>query len=136
VWSLYNLFILTIACMVCIELPRIESHLADKPERSLMRVGDRLHRVWVTDLSQEAARLRGVRLTPGTEVLIGLRDVGNVRAFVLEAQPDGGTLSLETTPAQCEALLRRLYAEGGAPGVTQTRLWAVLRDLIVTRHFH
>lgn len=134
-WSLYNLFVLAIACMVCVELPRVEHHLADKPERSLMRIQQKLHRVWVTELSQGTARVRGVDLAAGDEVLIGLRDIGNVRAFVLEATPDGGMLSLDLSSGQFEALLRRLYAEGGAPGVTQSRLWIVMRDLFLSRFY-
>lgn len=130
-WSIYNVATLLVTVMVCIEMPRVETHLDDRPQRSLMRIDDRLHRVWVTELTQESARVRGVTLQTGSAVLIALRGIGDISAFVIETTPDGGRLSLETTEVQYEALLRKLYAEGNAPGVTRTRISAIIHDLLV-----
>lgn len=130
-WSIYNVATLLVTVMVCIEMPRVETHLDDRPQRSLMRIDDGLHRVWVTELTQESARVRGVTLQTGSAVLIALRGIGDISAFVIETTPDGGRLSLETTEVQYEALLRKLYAEGNAPGVTRTRISAIIHDLLV-----
>ena len=125
-WTLYNLLILGVTLVVCVELPRVEQHLADHPERSVILAGGRLKRVWLTDLTEGTARIRGVRLETGEEIELKLRDLGEMKAFVLQATSDGATLSLELDDHQYEALLRRLYTQGSVPSVTSTRLSAVL----------
>ncbi|WP_099867392.1 glycosyltransferase [Pararhizobium haloflavum] len=127
-WTIYNLFVLAITITACVELPRRERHFGDRPERTLMRAGDKLTRVWLTSLAQDGARVRGIRLAPGEEVLIAIRGVGDVEARVLNPTQDGARLALLPDAQQHEALLRRFYAEGDAPGVSATRLSAILRD--------
>ncbi len=133
-WSLYNLMTLAVTMTVCVEMPRVESHLDDRPQRVLMRLDDGLHRVWLTDLTQQSARVRGVVLAEGSPVEIAVRDVGDVSGYVIETTSDGGLISLDPTDRQYEALLRRLYAEGSAPGVTRTRIGAILHDLVFGSH--
>jgi cellulose synthase (UDP-forming) len=125
-WTVYNLLILSVTLTVCIELPRVEQHLADHPERCVILVDGRLKRVWLTDLTEGTARIRGGRLKLGEAIELRIRDLGDMKAFVLEATNDGGVLSLELAAHQYEALLRRLYTQGSVPSVTSTRLSAVL----------
>ncbi|MGK9055491.1 hypothetical protein [Neorhizobium petrolearium] len=129
-WTLYNLVTLVVTLLVCIELPRVEHHFGDRPERTLISVGGKLTRVWLTDITQETARIRGVDLSPGTEIVINIRKIGEVQAYVLEKTSDGARLSLELDPQQYDALLRRLYSEGDVPSVTKTRVGALARDAI------
>jgi cellulose synthase (UDP-forming) len=129
-WTIYNLVMLAVAILVCIEAPRLEVHLQDRPQRALLRTGDALHRIWVTDLTQETVRIRGLHLDLTDEVVIGLRKVGDVRALVMESDDDGCRLSLDLDSEQREALLRRLYSEGKAPGVTRTKFAAVAAEAL------
>ncbi|MHB0951187.1 MAG: glycosyltransferase family 2 protein [Allorhizobium sp.] len=129
-WSMYNVVTLSVIITVCIEMPRVEAHIADHPQRTLIRLDDGVHRVWVTDLTEDSVRVRGVVLTMGSQVQIALRNVGEITAFVIESTRDGGWLSLEMTELQYEALLRVLYAQGSAPGVTRTRLRSIIREIV------
>lgn len=129
-WTIYNLLILSVAITVCVELPRVEQHLADHPERCIILADGRLKRIWLTDLTEGTARIRGVQLLPGAAVELKIRDIGDMKAFVLETTGDGAILSLELDEHQYEALLRRLYTQGAVPSVTSTRLSAVLGEAL------
>jgi cellulose synthase (UDP-forming) len=127
-WTVYNLIILSVTLAVCIELPRVEQHYADRPERVLILVGGKLKRVWMTDLTQETAKVRGIQLEPGSRLSMKIKDIGNFPAIVLQSTTDGALLSLSLKDDQYEALLRRLYAGGDVPSVTATRLSAIIGD--------
>ena len=127
-WTLYNLVILGVTLAVCVELPRVERHFADQPERVVISVDGALKRVWMTDLTQQSARIRGLALVAGHALEIKIRGVGVIPATVIEGTVDGGVLSLSMQPDQYDALLRRLYAEGNVPSVTSTRLGGILGD--------
>ncbi|MBW6424942.1 glycosyltransferase [Rhizobium sp. XQZ8] len=127
-WTLYNVLTLTVTLVVCVELPRVEQHLGDRPERCDLITKTGLQRVWLTDLSQETARVRGADLAAGIALSLVVADVGTIEAQVLETTDDGGVLSLQLVAAQHEALLRRLYAGGDVPSVTKTRIGALIRD--------
>lgn len=129
-WSVYNLIVLGVTLTVCIELPRVERHFADKPERTVVSVRGRLRRVWLTDLAQETARVRGIELALGETIDIKIRGVGDMNALVLETTADGALLSLAPDPQMYESLLRRLYAEGSVPSITSTRLSAILGEAV------
>jgi cellulose synthase (UDP-forming) len=89
-----------------------------------------LHRVWLTDLTQETVRIRGLSPPIGEKVLLGLRNVGDVRGAVIERTEEGCRISLQLDEDQHEAILRRLYSEGQAPGVTATRLSALVAEAV------
>ncbi|MDR6759564.1 cellulose synthase (UDP-forming) [Mycoplana sp. BE70] len=127
-WTLYNLVVLGVTLAVCVELPRIEKHFADQPERVVISVGGALRRVWMTDLTQQSARIRGLALDAGHRLEIKIRGVGVMPATVIESTADGGVLSLSMQPDQYDALLRRLYAEGSVPSITSTRMSGILSD--------
>lgn len=129
-WTVYNLIVLGVTLTVCIELPRVERHFADQPERTVISVDGKLRRVWLTELAQETARIRGLELPIGTPIEIRIRSVGDMSAQVLDTTSDGVLLSLAPDPQSYEALLRRLYAEGSVPSVTSTRLSAILGDAV------
>ncbi|WP_165222314.1 glycosyltransferase family 2 protein [Affinirhizobium pseudoryzae] len=133
-WTIYNLVILFVTLVVCVEMPRVERHFADKPERTIIRADGKFRRVWMTDLTQTSARIRGITLRPGSEVRLIIRDVGDAEAFVLERTADGAVLSFELPQDQYEALLKRLYADGSVPSVGYTRLAAIVRDLFARRY--
>lgn len=125
-WTIYNLLILSVTLAVCVELPRAEQHLADHPERCVILYEGRLRRVWLTDLTQGTARIRGVSMKVGAPLEIKFRDLGDMPAHVLDATGDGSLLSLNLSDMQYERLLKRLYVEGVVPSITSTRLSAII----------
>lgn len=129
-WTVYNLFILLVTLAVCVELPRAEQHLADHPERCIVLYEGRLRRVWLTDLTQGTARIRGLVMKPGAPIEIKFRDLGDTPALVLEARGDGSLLSLHLSDTQYELLLKRLYVEGVVPSITSTRLSAIIGSVL------
>lgn len=128
-WTFYSLITLTVLLFLCIEAPRAEVHLMDRPERAVLQAKDGLHRVWVTDLTQESVRVRGLDQPVGQEVTIRLKGVGDVVSFVIAKTLQDCQLSLELDEKQHEALLRRLHAEGHAPGITRIRMSALAQDI-------
>jgi cellulose synthase (UDP-forming) len=92
-------------------------------------MGDDVRRVWIVGLTQNTVRVRGTRLSDTEPVEIEIDGVGSIRAVVSSPSDDGARLLLEPTPQQYDALLRRFYASGDAPGVTQTRYRGLVADL-------
>lgn len=128
-WSFYNLFVLAVTMIVCIELPRRERHLDDRPEHALVRFDDTELAVWITGLTQNTVRVRGAAIPDDRPVTIDINGVGRVPAIVSSPSADGARLLLEPTLEQFDALLKRFYATGDAPGVTHTRYRALIVDL-------
>lgn len=60
-WTFYNLLVLGVTMIVCIELPRREIHLGDKPERAVLHLQNGKVRVWIVGLTQNSVRIRGRR---------------------------------------------------------------------------
>lgn len=127
-WTIYNVFVLSVTIIACIELPRRERHVADKPERAIFNGPDGLKRLWIASLTLDTVRVRGRRYAEGTTGVIRLRDVGDVKATVIAQTADGARLRITPDDRQYQALLRRFYAEGQAPGVQSIRLGALLED--------
>lgn len=127
-WTFYNLLVLAVTIIVCFELPRRERHFGDKPERATVIVDDEQHPVWIASLTEDTARIRGLHLEDGSRILLRIDRVGEVPAIVSLPTKDGARLILEADVDQHAALMRRFYAEGAAPGVTETRVRGLVRD--------
>lgn len=128
-WSIYNMIVLALAAMVCIELPRVERHVMDKPERSIFRLDSgQPHRIWISRLASDNARIRGRRYQVGAPGLLRIPAVGDMVVEVDKLTEDGAYLCLKPTDDQFEALLRKLHTEDGAPGVTALNIDNFLRD--------
>lgn len=128
-WTFYNLLVLATTMIVCVELPRRERHLDDQPEQATILVGDRSIRVWIIGLTQNTVRVRGATIPDDMPITIDVARVGKIRAIVSSPTLDGALLLLEPTVEQHEALLRRFYAHGEAPGITRTRYRGLVSDL-------
>ena len=129
-WTLYNLVVLSVTVLACVELPRRERHVADTPERAIfVPDGGPPRRVWLAGLARDVARIRGIRFEVGTRGMIRIRDVGDVPATVISHEADGALLHLFPEPVAHDALLRRFYTEGAAPGITAARLSRILHDV-------
>lgn len=85
--------------------------------------------MWITSLTQNTVRVRGAAIRDDAPVSIRIEGVGAIRAVVSLPTEDGARLLLEPTMEQHDALLRRFYTAGDAPGVTRTRYGALAADL-------
>lgn len=128
-WTIYNLFVLSVAIIACIELPRRERHVADAPEKARFETGEKQRDLWIASLKSDTVRLRGHPYAEGTRGRLAIRDVGEVEAYVIATLADGARLHLLPTDEQREALLLRFYAEDNMPGVARVRTTAMLRDI-------
>lgn len=129
VWTLYNLIVLMGTVLVCIELPRFETHIADRPELCQMAFPSATGRAWLTDLVQDRARLVGHQLPQGETGRLQIDGVGEVAATALSWDGHASILHLAPDDGQFEAMLHRFYAEGSAPGTGQVRFRGLLSDL-------
>lgn len=128
-WTIFNVLVLSVTIIACIELPRSERHIADVPERAICVGPEGPRRIWLQSLTRSTARIRGQTYPAGTRVTVRIRNVGDVVALVLAQTPDGARLNLKPDEAQHAALVRRFYTEGDAPGVIAVRTGALLQDL-------
>ena len=129
-WTVYNVVVLATTCLACVELPRREFHVADKPERALFATGDDLRWQWIAALTLDTVQLRGRIYPVGTRGKLGIKEVGEVEAYVIAETADGTRLQLLPDEQQREALFLRFYADGDAPGVAQAQASALLSDIM------
>lgn len=128
-WTIYNVVVLFLTVLACVELPRRERHVADLPDRGILITKDNVARHWITSLTMEEARLRGKMLQVGTDGVLRLRDIGDVPVYVIARTVDGMRVRLLPTADQREALLLRFYADGEAPGIERARISGLLIGL-------
>lgn len=128
-WSFYNVVVLSLTAIVCVELPRREAHVMDAPERTILRLGEEApHRVWISRLTSENAHVRGRSYAVKNKGIIRIPEVGDVNFIVQPPTKDGSRLALQPTNTQRDALLLRLHTQGGAPGTKSLNLDNFLRD--------
>ena len=132
-WTLYNLVVLSVTLVACVELPRRERHVADAPERVRVSFEGEQMDLWMTNLTLDHARLRGRQFEIGTRGTIELENVGAVATYVSAKSRDGVRLQLLPDDTQRAALLLRFYTEDNTPGISNVRMSAMLRD--VARRF-
>ncbi|MBI1173488.1 glycosyltransferase [bacterium] len=121
-WTLYNVVLLAVTCLVCVELPRGEEHVADQPERGELRLPDGTrHQIWLVGLTLNEVRIRGHVLQAGAPGRVAIPEVGEVEFLTIANTADGARLLLKTDAAQRAILIARLHADGDAPGIVQVR---------------
>ena len=128
-WTVYNIFVLSLTVLACVELPRKERHIADVPDRGILITEDGIRQEWIRSLTIDEARLRGKGHPVGTRGELRLKGIGDVPVTVTEQTVDGVRVSLQPTPEQRDALLLRFYAEGDAPGTGRAKLSGLLLGL-------
>ncbi|MCG6112362.1 MAG: glycosyltransferase [Paracoccus sp.] len=128
-WTIYNLVVLSITILACVELPRRERHIADLPDRGLLTMDGDIRRYWISSLTLDEARLRGRVQAEGQAGHLRIRDIGDVRVEVIAPTVDGLRVRLLPTIKQREELLVRFYAEGAAPGTARSQLGGLVAGL-------
>ncbi|MBB1492841.1 glycosyltransferase [Paracoccus sp. MC1854] len=129
-WTIYNVFVLAVTCLACVELPRRERHVADQPERAIFvtEEGD-IRRQWIASLALDVVRLRGRIYPVGTRGRLRIKEVGDVEAYVIAQTADGTRLHLLPDEKQREALFLRFYADGDEPGIGRARSSLLIKDI-------
>jgi cellulose synthase (UDP-forming) len=110
-WAWYNLLVLTICCLVCIEQPRrrLDERFATH-EKAIIRIGDEVRLCEVTDISASGMRLLGAISDPvGSPANVIMGDFES-QAIIARKGDDEFTLSLVDNEAR-EAMTRRVYSE-------------------------
>ncbi|MBP0445280.1 glycosyltransferase [Roseomonas sp. SSH11] len=126
-WSFYNLAVLAVAMVVCIELPGGSSRINPTVERTEVWTGQARFGAWVADLTAESIMLRGGLFPPeGQEFEVEIGGVGRVRARVDQLEPGGCTAQLLLTPEERQRVLAKLYTQVGAKGTTSTSMAGLL----------
>ncbi|MEC7762571.1 MAG: glycosyltransferase [Pseudomonadota bacterium] len=128
-WTIYNLFVLIVTVVACVELPRRERHVADAPEHVRLTMGGEETTLWMTRLALDYARLRGRTYPIGTRGSVDIDEVGDVSAYVTARTADGVRLQLLPTDEQRAALFVKFYTEDNIPGVANVRMSAMLSDI-------
>ena len=128
-WTIYNLIVLSLTVLTFVELPRSEEHVADLPERIVLRTATATHSVLMQSLTLDTLHVSRRTFPVGQVGVVELEDVGEVIATVIASGRDGTRLRLQTTPEQKEALLLRFYADGGRPGVASAKLLHIFKGL-------
>ena len=129
-WSLYNLLVLAVTCLACIERPRRELHVSDRPERAVFSTDGRQHELWITSLTMDTVRIRGLQIPPQTRGHLVIDDIpGRIETYAIAEVADGLRLQLLPTEIQREAFFVKFYADGHEPGVTEVKLRSLARDI-------
>ena len=110
-WSWYNIVVLTIACIVCIEQPRLRSSARLSTRGlALIDVGGESTEARVLDVSLGGARLAGVAPTAqGNNVTIVL-DGMSIRGMMLRIGADDFVVRFEETAETKAKLIRFIYS--------------------------
>jgi cellulose synthase (UDP-forming) len=109
-WAWYNLLVLTICCLVCIEQPRrrLDERFTTR-ERAIVRIGDDVRLYDVTDVSASGMRLAGAIADPvGSPANVIMEDFES-RAVIARKGDNEFAVSLIGDEAR-EAMTRRVYS--------------------------
>ena len=110
-WAWYNLLVLTICCLVCIEQPRrrLDERFATQ-EKAIIRIGDEVRFFEVTDISASGMRLAGAISHPiGTPAHIIMGEIES-QAVVARKGANDFAISLVGDEAR-ETMTRRVYSD-------------------------
>jgi PilZ domain len=110
-WSWYNIIILTIACIVCIEEPRLRAaERVTADERADIRFGDATHGFAVRDISMSGMLLAGTAPGDiGSPVTISIAGL-SLPAKVARIKADEFAVSFEGSAALKPDLIRLIYS--------------------------
>jgi cellulose synthase (UDP-forming) len=122
-WSWYNIFILTLASVVCVEQPRFRRSERFDGRGSVARliVGDRVQFYLIEDISTGGVRLRGVAPGPAGTPLTLLLDGRRLRASVVRAGATDFAVAVEDTFEARAAMIRSVYSGRYDHGVAEVK---------------
>lgn len=129
-WTFYNLGVLALTLVACVELPRHESHVADKPEQAtFISETGAMQTLWISKLTGDTAFVRGAEFAIGARGQIEIADVGRVDCYTIANDTAKVRLQLAPTDAQYEAMIVKFYTDNHVPGISAGRAMTLIPDL-------
>ncbi len=130
-WSWYNIVILTIACLVCIEQPRLRTaERLRSRDVALILVGDNVFEYALLDVSLTGVRLAGaIPAATGTDVVIAFGSL-SLPAKVARRGDDDFALRFEPSQALSADMIRHIYSGRLEPQMQRIRPTRVAAALI------
>jgi cellulose synthase (UDP-forming) len=130
-WTLYNLLLLAITMLLCVEQPRAPHSMRLNSEPVSVEMGGRSEAGWAHEISGGRALVRGPSGLPDSgRVRLNVDGVGAVEADIAERRSDGYVLRLLPEPGQRSALLAKLHTATGAPGIVYGSFLGVAEGLL------
>jgi cellulose synthase (UDP-forming) len=110
-WAWYNLLVLTICCLVCIEQPRrrLDERFTTR-EKAIIRIGDSVRLYDVTDISASGMRLAGLIPDPVGSAANVIMGNFESQAVIARKGENEFAVSLIGDEAR-EAMTRRVYSD-------------------------
>jgi cellulose synthase (UDP-forming) len=121
-WSWYNIVLLTIACMVCIEQPRMrKAERFNSSEQVVVVVDGTVHSHPVLDISRSGLRLAGTGPAPaGSAVEVRLGDASIAGRIARVGECDFA-VQVDDTLAARTAMIKQIYSGRYSAAVEQIR---------------
>jgi cellulose synthase (UDP-forming) len=135
-WSWYNILILAVACLVCVEQPRLRSsdRLPVHDQMAIVDNGDQASVYRILDISLGGARLAGAPPAgPGTTITIGL---GHLRmpGTIIRGDADSFAVGFSNTDSTRANLIRFIYSgrySATVPQIVPLRVAAAILGRVV-----
>src|SRR5260370_22556304 len=131
-WSWYNILILTLACLVCIEQPR-------KRKAERMQSGDRVGVCWngeiswqpILDISTSGLRIEGrPPVDNGQSVTIKMGDV-TLQALVVRTTQDDFAARIDDTIEDRKPMIRHVYGSRYNASIGQVRPSQLIKAVLL-----
>ena len=120
-WTFYNLAVLALAMVVCVEQPRADETMTLAPERVALRASGTTFSAWLVRLGTGEAWLRGGPLVAaGTPCGLDIPGIGRIAGAVIKAEAQGSKILLQPDEEQRAAILAKLHTRDGAVRTTRT----------------
>ena len=130
VWTIYNVVLLLIATLACIERPRENRPQREFAEGAELIINDRRLAGWISELGPEQVRVRGLTgLGLGAVGAIEICGVGAVGATIIQETQDGYKLRLTPAPQQRRGIISKLHTHAAIPGTAHGNLALVVKQL-------
>ena len=130
-WSWYNIVLLSVACIVCIEQPRKrKAERFDAEDQAILTLDGEIHSHPLLDISRTGMRVAGPSpAPPGTKVEVRVRDM-TIAATIMRSGEDEFALVVEDTPAARQAMIRQIYCGRYSAAITEIRGRAVFAAVL------
>jgi hypothetical protein len=127
-WTIYNLLVIAITMLACVERPRVNRPQRGTVERAHLSTGHRWITCWLLELGIDQARLRGADgLSVGDRGTVALQEIGDVSVTIVEKLHDGYRLRLHPTETQKIQILQKIHTADAVPGAAGGDLSGMVR---------
>jgi len=136
-WTIYNLVVLGVAMLACVERPRVNRPQRETTERATLSIstqwGAQVDVAWIDHLGIDEARVRGPSgLDDGATGTLEIAGVGGVGVSVMGSLDDGYRLALNPTHEQKDRILQKLHTSDARPGAGAGSIAGMVRSWMRT----